>query len=124
MMPRTDVERRIAARLAQADWGRVTRELDSEGWSRLGMLITHADCAALIRRFGVTSSFRSTVDMARHRFGRGEYRYFAYPLPPLVAALRTGLYPHLATIANRWAAALGGVPDYPTTLAGYLACCH
>jgi hypothetical protein len=123
-MPRTDLERRIAARLAQVDWSRVTRELDSDGWSRLAVLITHAECGGLIRLFGDAASFRSTVDMARHRFGRGEYRYFAHPLPPLVAALRTGLYAHFAPVANRWAAALGSAPEYPPTLAVYLAHCH
>ena len=123
-MPRTDLARRIAARIAPVDWGRVTRDLDAEGWSRLGVLVTPAECGALIDLYGDAVRFRSTVDMLHHRFGRGEYRYFAHPLPPLVAALRAGLYPHFAPLANRWSAALGGAAGYPPTLAGYLALCH
>ena len=123
-MPRTDLERRTAARVTQVDWARVTRELDSEGWSRLAVLLTRAECGALIRLFADLAAFRSTVDMARHRFGRGEYRYFAHPLPPLVVALRAELYARFAAIANRWSAALGGATGYPPTLAPYLEQCH
>jgi hypothetical protein len=119
----TALERRVATRLARIDWARVARELDGDGWSRLGVLLGRADCRALAALYGDAARFRSTVDMARHRFGRGEYRYFSYPLPPLVAALRTGVYPHLAPIANRWMAALGRAA-YPPTLADYLARCH
>jgi len=123
-MPRTEIDRRIAGRIEQVDWARVTRELDAEGWSRLGMLLTETDSAGLIHVYAERDAFRSTVDMARHRFGSGEYRYFAHPLPPLVAALRTRLYARLAAVANRWSAVLGGGAVYPPTLPAYLAQCH
>jgi hypothetical protein len=123
-MPPIDLDRRVTARMAQLDWARVTSELDDNGWSRLGRLLTGAERRALSRLYGDAARFRSTVDMGRHRFGRGEYRYFAHPLPPLVAALRTAAYAHLAPVANRWAAALGGTAEYPPTLAAYLARCH
>lgn len=90
----------------------------------MGTVLTRAECRALVAQYRADKCFRSTVDMARHRFGRGEYRYFAHPLPPLVAALRRGLYVPLAAVARRWAAALGGAADYPPKLGGYLERCH
>jgi|SRR5579862_582517 len=122
MSPTSD-EQRIAARLAGVDWPQVAHALDDAGWSRLGPLLTAAECRALIDLYADERRFRSTVDMARHRFGRGEYRYFAYPLPGIVAALRTGLYAQLVGVANRWRAALGLAADCPPTLRGYLARC-
>jgi hypothetical protein len=86
--------------------------------------MTRAECGTLVRLFADGTAFRSTVDMARHRFGRGEYRYFAHPLPPLVDALRADLYAHFAPVANRWSAAIGAAAAYPSTLAAYLALCH
>jgi hypothetical protein len=123
-MPPADPARRVAARVAQLDWTRVTRELDAEGWSRIGRVIAASECRALARLFGDAARFRSTVDMARHRFGRGEYRYFAHPLPPLVTALRATAYAQLAPLANQWKTALGGVAEYPPSLSTYLARCH
>ena len=87
-------------------------------------MLTTAQCRALIALYADDERFRSTVDMARHRFGRGEYRYFARPLPPLVEALRGALYARLVPLANRWRAALGRAADLPPTLAGYLARCR
>ncbi len=115
---------RVAPRLRGIDWARVARELDGDGWSRLGALLTRTECSALAALYGDAGRFRSTVDMARHRFGQGEYRYFAPPLPALVAALRAGLYAQLVPIANRWMAALGRAVDYPPTLPEYLQRCH
>ncbi|MDX2169401.1 MAG: 2OG-Fe(II) oxygenase [Deltaproteobacteria bacterium] len=112
-----------AARLARVDWGALARRLDADGWARLGPLLSAAQCAALCRDFDRDRLFRSTVDMQRHRFGRGVYRYFAAPLPPLVAALRVALYARLAPLANAWAAALGE-PAYPTSLSAFLAQCR
>jgi len=114
----------VVARLARVDWRRVADELDGEGWSRLGALLTPAECRAMVAEYGDADRFRSTVDMARHSFGRGEYRYFAYPLPPLVQTLRAALYARLAPIAGAWAAALGSAVEYPSTLAAYLERCH
>src|SRR6185369_623371 len=121
-MPPTALERQIATRVARFDWARIAREVDAEGWSRLGALLSAAECHSLVQAYD-EARFRSTVDMAQHRFGRGQYRYFATPLPPLVAALRRAAYAQLAPIANRWMEALGG-NAYPPTLAAYLARCH
>jgi hypothetical protein len=123
-MPLDAVGRRVADRVAQLDWPRIAGELDAEGWSRLGRVLTVGEGQALARLFADAARFRSHVDMARHRFGRGEYRYFAHPLPPLVAALRTAAYARLAPLANRWSAALGRSERYPPALSGYLARCH
>jgi uncharacterized protein len=117
------LERRIGARLARIDWARATQALAADGWSRLGPLLTTAECRALTALYADGERFRSTVDMLRHRFGSGEYRYFAPPLPPLVAALRAGLYAPLVPLANRWRTALGRASDYPPTLDAYLARC-
>lgn len=110
-MPPNELERRVTARMARLDWERVSSELDDNGWSRVGRLLSGVECRALSRLYDDAARFRSTVDMTRHRFGRGEYRYFAHPLPPLVAALRSAAYARLAPVANRWAAALGGAAE-------------
>ncbi len=115
-----DVSRRVAA----ADWARIGQELDAHGAAVLPGVLTAEECAALVARYADDGQFRSRVVMARHGFGRGEYKYFAYPLPPVVAALRAALYPPLSALANRWAAALGAAADYPARLADYLRRCH
>lgn len=99
--------------------------LDRDGYALFPGLLSPADCAAMIAAYDAPGvAFRSTVVMARHGYGQGEYRYFARPLPPLVARLRRDLYPPLAAIANRWAAQLGGVGDWPADHAGLEARCH
>jgi hypothetical protein len=87
-------------------------------------LLTPETCAELTALYDDASRFRSRVVMARHGFGRGEYQYFAYPLPPPVAWLRAALYPPLAHIANAWAASLNDARRFPATLDAYLAACH
>jgi hypothetical protein len=87
-------------------------------------LLTPETCAELTALYDDASRFRSRVVMARHGFGRGEYQYFAYPLPPPVARLRAALYPPLARIANAWAASLNDARRFPATLDAYLAACH
>jgi hypothetical protein len=114
----------IAERVAAVDWTRVGGELDVQGWSRLGVLLDAAQCRALRGLYDETSQFRATIDMAGHRFGRGEYRYWAYPLPPVVAALRAATYARLVAVANRWTTALGGAAAYPPALSSYLRRCH
>ena len=89
------------------DWPTVTSGLDSRGCAVLPALVSPAACRELAGLYGEDSRFRSRVIMSRHGFGQGEYRYFAYPLPPLVAHLRASLYPHLAPIANEWSQRLG-----------------
>jgi len=110
----------IAERVAALDWARIAAEIDAQGHALTGTLLDAAECAALRGLYGEEAGFRSRVVMARHGFGRGEYRYFAYPLPPMVAALRQSLYPRLLPVARRWVEEAG----YPDTLDAYLARCH
>ena len=105
------------------DWTRVHADLDAHGWALLSTLLGGAECAALAALYE-TGSFRSRIVMARHGFGRGEYRYFDYPLPPLLQCLRTGLYPHLAPIANRWHERLGLEARFPAEHAAFIERCH
>lgn len=114
------VERRVAA----IDWRRIADELDAEGYAVAPSLLTAEECAALAETYAEDERFRSRIVMARHNFGRGEYKYFAYPLPEMVAELRGALYPHLAAIANRWNEAMGIDVRYPEDHAAYLALCH
>jgi hypothetical protein len=106
------------------DWKRIAAELDARGWALTGPLIDDADCASLAALYDEEAGFRSRVVMARHGFGQGEYRYFSYPLPPMVQGLREGLYAPLAWIANRWMARLGEERRFPPTLADMLDRCH
>src|SRR5688500_5451103 len=106
------------------DWARAAAELDAHGHTVLERLISPAECDALAALYRDDPLFRSRVVMQRHNFGRGEYKYFAYPLPELVAELRTGLYPPLADIANRWNAALGIDTRFPDEHAAFVARCH
>ena len=106
------------------DWATVGQELDAQGCALLPGLVPIEDCARLGALYEDDALFRSRVVMARHGFGRGEYQYFADPLPPLVARLRTTLYPPLAAIADRWNEALGIDERYPARHADYRALCH
>ncbi|HEX7885709.1 MAG TPA: 2OG-Fe(II) oxygenase [Phenylobacterium sp.] len=109
--------------LTNIDWVATASDLDAHGCAILPALLTANDCEALAARYD-GEGFRSTVTMARHGFGKGEYRYFAYPLPDAVAELRAALYQPLAEIGNRWNAALGERTRYPASHAEYLARCH
>ncbi len=102
----------------------VATSLSSEGWALVPRLMSAEDCLQVQAGWALPALFRSEVNMARHGFGRGMYRYFTDPLPPKVAALRAGLYPALAEIANRWAEVLGTSQTYPSTHAEYRARCH
>lgn len=106
------------------DWQEIGESLDGNGYAVLGGLLSRSDCAALARAYDGDKAFRSRVVMARHGFGSGEYKYFSYPLPDTVAAMRSALYPPLAEIANRWNAELGIDARFPDEHAGYLARCH
>jgi hypothetical protein len=106
------------------NWKRINADLDVQGYATTGLLVSVEDCAALSALYARGGVFRSKVVMARHGFGRGEYRYFAYPLPALVSQLRAALYPPLAEIANRWNAAMGIDTRYPADHAAYLKRCH
>jgi hypothetical protein len=118
--PADDLARRIAA----LDWTALDAALDARGYATTGPLLDPATCAALAALYDAEGGFRSTVVMQRHGFGRGEYKYFAQPLPPVVARLREAFYPPLAAVANRWRAALGDESPFPPTLAAFLAQCH
>jgi hypothetical protein len=111
-------------RIRTFDWDRVARDLDAQGSAMLTGLLLPDECQALAALYPEDVIFRSRVIMARHGFGRGEYKYFSYPLPDLIAGLRTALYPHLAPIANRWNEAMGVEVRYPEKHADFLARCH
>jgi hypothetical protein len=113
----------VAARVAALDWAAIERALGAVGYATTPSLLAPADCAALVALYPDEARFRSRVDMARHRFGVGEYKYFAEPLPPAVEALRVHAYPPLARIANGWMAALGAAERFPDTLAALRALC-
>jgi len=113
----------IADRLARLDWRGIAEALDARGYATTPSVLAPAECAALARLFRDERRFRSRIDMARYRFGVGEYKYFAEPLPRIVAALRAQLYRRLAPIANRWMEAVGAVERYPPELVAYLARC-
>jgi uncharacterized protein len=113
-----------AARLQVFDWAGVTDDLDAQGCAMLEALLSPRECRALAGLYADEGRFRSRVVMGQHGFGRGEYKYFGYPLPDTVASLRSAIYPRLAPIANRWNAAMGIDVRYPDTLAAFLARCH
>lgn len=106
------------------DWRRIEAELDGHGVGLTGPLLDAGNCAELRGHYDEPKHFRSRIVMARHGFGRGEYQYFAHPLPTAIAALRPLVYARLAPIANRWNATLGIAQRYPETLAEFLALCH
>lgn len=116
--------RSIEDRIEAVDWRRVAAELDAQGAATIEGLITSAECEALASLYPLDALFRSTVVMARHGFGRGEYRYFAYPLPELIGALREAFYRRLAPIANRWHEAMGMPVRFPDQHAEFIARCH
>ncbi len=115
---------RYETRVDNADWTTITRELDELGCALMPTLLTAADTAALIRLYDHDEAFRSTVHMGRHRFGEGEYRYLAHPLPEAVDELRHALYPHLLSIARDWYAKLGRPAPWPEELDEWLEMCH
>ncbi|BCP53894.1 prolyl 4-hydroxylase [Kaistia sp. 32K] len=111
-------------RVGRYDWQRLAADLDGHGNAVLEGLLTAEECRAIAALYDEEAHFRSHIHMARHGFGRGEYRYFRYPLPDLVRDLRTALYPRLATVANDWNARMGEETRYPAEHADYLAHCH
>jgi hypothetical protein len=114
----------IAGRVELLDWKRIAAHLDEHGCAVVGPLITPKECVELTDCYELPDIFRSQVVMARHGFGRGEYRYFSYPLPPAISALRTALYPPLAEIANRWNRATASELRYPKEHKAFLDRCH
>jgi hypothetical protein len=114
----------VDERIAAIDWPRVAGDLDAYGWALFPRLVTAEECEQLAGLYENDALFRSKIVMARHGFGRGEYKYFGYPLPGLVAALRTALYPRLAPIANRWNESMNIAVRYPAAHADFIKRCH
>jgi hypothetical protein len=112
------------ARFALSDWNAIYEQLDAFGYAILDSVLSGEECRILRDYYAMDDAFRSRVVMSRHGFGRGEYKYFAHPLPQIVASLRSEMYPPLAVIANRWNSALGLNPRYPDDHAEFLARCH
>ncbi len=113
----------IAARVKALDWDAIARELWEYGYAKTPPVLTSEECEELIALYPDEARFRSRIDMARYRFGVGEYKYFAHPLPATVAELRRAAYPHLAAVANGWSDVLGKGAAYPGDLDGMLARC-
>jgi uncharacterized protein len=114
----------IGTRVDAYDWADISAHLDACGWAMLPKLLTPGEAAAVAGVFDDDSTFRSHIVMARHGFGRGEYKYFAYPLPDRVADLRTAVYQRLVPIANRWNEAMGIDVRYPDAHADFIKRCH
>ncbi len=113
-----------ADRTGAVDWAQTSTDLDAQGWAVLPKLLSAAECDAISGMYDGGEGFRSHVVMARHGFGRGEYRYFSYPLPPLIQDLRTAAYPHLAPLANRWHERMGKAVRFPEDHAAFIERCH
>ena len=113
-----------AARVDGLDWPALTDEIDTAGSAQTAPLLTRAECRAVAGLYEDRGRFRATIDMARYRFGSGQYRYFGHPLPGLVTALREAFYPHLLPIAREWADRLGRPAPWPDTLGEWLEICH
>lgn len=114
----------IQDRLAQLDWNALETSLWQRGYAKTDPLLTAEECMALVALYEKDDLFRSRIDMKRFRFGEGEYKYFTYPLPPLIQALRESIYPRLAVIANAWATALGQSDRFPLIHDQLVALCR
>jgi hypothetical protein len=114
----------IAKSRAVINWTDTAVQLDTHGCAVVGPLLSPNECRAISDLYGADEPFRSRIVMARHGFGRGEYKYFAYPLPNMIAKLRVTLYPELARIASRWNAQMGIGVRYPATHDEFLQRCH
>jgi hypothetical protein len=110
--------------LARIDWSGIHADLDAQGWAIAPRLLADAEADFLAGLYRRDDLFRSHVVMGRHGYGRGEYKYFSYPLPDLVHSLRTGTYPHLAPIANQWQERMKRDVRFPADHASFLARCH
>ncbi len=120
----SDLQAAVDGRVDAIDWTRVGEDLDGYGWAQVKELLTAGECAALASLYDNGAYFRSTVVMSRHGFGRGEYKYFAYPLPDIIAVLRRALYCRLAPIADRWNESMGIDVRYPPAHADFIRRCH
>ena len=112
------------SRVASCDWSQLAVQLDEQGYALTPRLLSIEECRALVRLYSDSNAFRSRVIMERHNFGRGEYQYFASPLPSLVAELRHHFYGPLAAIANDWMKRMNRAERYPEALGEFLSVCH
>jgi uncharacterized protein len=111
-------------KIEKIDWDGVSQDLDEQGGAIIDQLLSADECRAIASLYPEDDVFRSKVVMGRHGFGRGEYKYFSYPLPDLIASLRTAVYPRLVPIANRWNTAMGIDVRYPENHADFIERCH
>jgi uncharacterized protein len=111
-------------KIEKIDWDSVSQDLDEQGSAIIDQLLSADECRAIASLYPEDDVFRSKVVMGRHGFGRGEYKYFSYPLPDLIASLRTAVYPRLVPIANRWNTAMGIDVRYPEKHADFIERCH
>ncbi len=120
----TTSEGAIETRMDRLDWAQVQADLDAQGWAIAPALLTGPEADQLSGLYRHPHGFRSQVVMSRHGYGRGEYKYFSYPLPPLIQVLRTSAYRRLAPLANRWSERLGQAARFPAEHEDFLARCH
>ena len=113
-----------AERVDRFDWQRIARDLDQQGNAMMEQLLSPEECRTIAGLYPNDDVFRSRIVMERHGFGRGEYKYFSYPLPGLLCELRTTVYPHLVPVANRWNEAMGIDVRYPEKHADFVERCH
>jgi uncharacterized protein len=118
------VRKSVETRVDSCDWSALTSELNQVGAAVLPKLLTPEECRTIAALYPREEHFRSHIVMARHGFGKGEYRYFRYPLPDLIGSLRTALYPRLAPLANAWNERMGIDPRYPQSHRQFLELCH
>lgn len=121
---RASYTRDAEVRAGSYDWNALSADLNAQGSAVMPKLLSPAECVQLAAMYQEEKHFRSHVHMARHGFGKGEYRYFKYPLPDLIGGFRTALYPHLATIANAWNERMNIDLRYPAQHAQFLKACH
>ena len=114
----------ISERVAALDWPAIEADLDNHGWASTGPVLSADECEELAVLYASDGNFRSKINMARHGFGSGEYKYLANPLPAIVGALRASLYPPLALIADRWNDAMRIPTRYPPAHAAFIGACH
>ena len=114
----------VESRVQAYDWKQIAVHLDSYGWELLDGILAPEECGAIAGLYEGSGNFRKHIVMARHGFGRGEYKYYAYPLPAIISELRTAIYPHLAPVADRWNEAMGIDVRYPARHADFIARCH
>lgn len=114
----------LAEKIAALDWNRIATDLNQQGYATTNPLLTQEECTELAGGYNNSAQFRSRVIMSKHGFGRGEYQYYAYPLPELIQTLRTSLYPPLAHIADQWSHSLGQPAAFPSAHTQFLKLCH